>query len=75
MKAKKITPFIERQHNGYIIGYRYHNGMRIVSCYVVRYYKSDIVYSLDYTHARHYKSIDTARNAVKNIYGVRICLN
>lgn len=60
----EIEYFTERSGGGYIAGYRYFNGYRIVNVYVKSIYKNKISYNLDYTHAKIYKHYETARRVM-----------
>ena len=50
----KIEYFIEKNCNGYYVGYRYFNGYRIVNVYLRTFYAGRVLYTLDNTHAKHY---------------------
>lgn len=62
----KIEVFIQKQYGGYIAGYSFHNGYRIVSHYVKSFYNNKYSFTLDYLHARHY-SRETATKHAKAI--------
>ena len=63
----KYNYFINETWRGYIAGYSYNNGYRDVNHYVKSIYNNKIVYTLDYTYARYYKTRRAAAAALELI--------
>lgn len=63
----KVTVIIEKMCSGRIVGYSYHNGYRIVNTYIKSRYNGHNTYTLDYTHARRYKTKAAAARAQQSI--------
>lgn len=64
MSIKIIT---EKTYSGVIVGYARYNGYRTVKTYIKSRYNGKNVYTLDYAHARRYKTKQAVAAAVETI--------
>lgn len=65
--SETIETFITPQHAGYIAGYRYFNGARIVNVYIKTFYRGRPLLTYDYTYARKYSTVQAAAGANKRL--------
>lgn len=59
----KLEYFVEKTCNGYIAGYKYFNGYRIVNVYIRTLYAGRVLYTLDNIHAKYYTTKQAAAMA------------
>lgn len=60
---------------GYIAGYRYYNGYRIVNVYVRTKYAGRYIFTLDHAHAKIYKSKQAAQVVAAAVSDQDIIIN